>query len=551
MIAADIILQTGGFDSMRVAPMVSLLGAAVTASAFQPPPAASAGTVAGRVIEANSGDPAKAIPKALVILKQGEEPGTGAYSDEKGNYRLQVAPGAYSVTVERDGYVAAPQSKTRTVTVQASQTTEDVNLELIRTGAISGRIAGIDGQPMPHVSVELRSVSQKTRGSFFGATTDDRGAYRIFQIPPGKYHLSANYQPAFQQREIKLQTPAGEAEEIYATTYFPGTADLAQAAVIDIPAGADLAGFDLQLQRMRAVHVRGHISGMDAAPIGVVVVGLQPVGSQLGAAHNALVRDRSGEFELSGVQPGKYVLSAGAPDFSNRGTGPSVQMAIEVGQTDLEGVQLILAMPQAVTGLVVAPEGRRIPQGLLVLLSNRARTNSQAGGLGQVGSDGTFTLAAVPAGDYDVQVGSVGPGDDLYVSAIRRGDDDVLAKGLHVSGPSEPLEILLKPNGGTVEAVVRTPTGDPLPGANVALRPAPPRDKQMALYGTCVTDARGVCTLRGVAPGTYHAFAAPKEAGLDLRDPDSTKDLEKRTKAVNIAEGDRQSVELEVSPDDQ
>ena len=249
--------------------------------------------------------------------------------------------------------------------------------------------------------------------------------------------------------------------------------------------------------------------------------------------------------------PGKYVLSANAPDLTNRGTGPSAQRAIEVGQTDLEGIQLTLAAPQTVSGLVVAPEGRTIPKGVLVVLSNH-ETNRQAGGLGQVGSDGAFTLAAVPAGDYDVELGSAGPGDDLYVSAIRRGDDDVLAKGLHVTGSSsEPIEIVLKPNGGTVEMVVHTPKGEPQPEASVALLPDPPRREQMALYGTCMTDARGICTLRGVAPGDYHAFAFPKEAGLDFRDPDSTKDLEKQAKAVKVAEGDRQRVEVEVARDDQ
>lgn len=111
---------------------------------------------------------------------------------------------------------------------------------------------------------------------------------------------------------------------------------------------------------------------------------------------------------------------------------------------------------------VVAP-GRHIPQGLLVVLSNRARINRQSGGLGQVGPDGTFTLAAVPAGDYDVQLASAGPGDDLYVSTIRRGDDNVLADGLRVNGPSsDPIEITLKPNGGTVEAVMRMHNGEPL-----------------------------------------------------------------------------------------
>jgi hypothetical protein len=63
-----------------------------------------------------------------------------------------------------------------------------------------------------------------------------------------------------------LQTADGKAEESYITTYFPGTPDLTQAAAIDVPAGADLTGLDLQLNRAHAVRVRGRVSGMDAAP---------------------------------------------------------------------------------------------------------------------------------------------------------------------------------------------------------------------------------------------------------------------------------------------
>ncbi|MBZ5579807.1 MAG: carboxypeptidase-like regulatory domain-containing protein [Acidobacteriia bacterium] len=534
---------------MRGFALTVFLTAAPVAHAFQPaPPANAVGSVEGRVIEAHSGDPAKPVRKALVIVRHGQEPGAGAYSDEKGNYRLQVEPGAYTVTVDRDGYVAGPQSETKTVTVIAGQTTSDVDLELVRTGVVSGRIVDADGEPMPRASVQLRSVRETRGGPFHGAVTDDRGEYRIFQVPPGKYHLSAAYQPAFQQREIKLQTPDGKAEESYATTFYPGTPDLAQASALDVPAGADLTGIDLQVQRQHAVRIRGRVSGMQAAPLPIVIVALQPAGSQLGAARDAVLRSPSGEFELNGVLPGKYVLSANAPDITNRGAGASAQQTLVVGQSDLEGIQLTLAAPQTVSGRVVVPEGRNIPQGLLVLLSNRERVNRQAGGLSQIGSDGAFTVAAVPAGDYDIALGSAGPGDDLYVSAIRRGDDDVLAKGLRVNGPSaEPIEIVLKPNGGTVEVVARTPKGDPLPEASVALLPDAPRREQKALYGACMTDARGVCALQGVAPGDYHAFAAPKDAGLDFYDPDSTKDLEKQAKAVKVAEGDHQTVEIDVA----
>jgi protocatechuate 3,4-dioxygenase beta subunit len=97
----------------------------------------------------------------------------------------------------------------------------------------------------------------------------------------------------------------------------------------------------------------------------------------------------------------------------------------------------------------------------------------------------------------------------------------------------------------------QTSKGEPVPDAIISLLPDPPRREQYALRGTCVADARGTCTLRGVAPGDYHVFAVTKDSGRDLRDPDTFKDLEKQSKAVRVAEGDRLRVELEAAADDQ
>jgi hypothetical protein len=82
------------------------------------------------------------------------------------------------------------------------------------------------------------------------------------------------------------------------------------------------------------------------------------------------------------------------------------------------------------------------------------------------------------------------------------------------------------------------------------LLPDPPRREQKALYSDCTTDARGVCILHGVAPGDYHAYTVPREAALDFPNPDSAKELEKQAKAVKVAEGDHQSLQLEATPSD-
>jgi Carboxypeptidase regulatory-like domain len=117
--------------SLQLQALIAL--AAPACFGFQSQPAATVGTVTGRVTEAHSGDPVKAIAKALIIVKDGvkhgQEAGTGAYSDNNGNFRMALEPGSYGVTVERDGYVAEQQSKVKTISVEAGQTTGDVNLE--------------------------------------------------------------------------------------------------------------------------------------------------------------------------------------------------------------------------------------------------------------------------------------------------------------------------------------------------------------------------------------------------------------------------------------
>src|SRR5258707_14055131 len=116
---------------MRFARLVVLIAGALTALGFQAPAGVTLGTVAGRVIEVPSGESDKGIRKALVILKRGQEPGIGVYSDDKGNYRVQAEPGAYSVSVERPGYVVSSQSQPKTIAVPVSHTPSDCNLELM------------------------------------------------------------------------------------------------------------------------------------------------------------------------------------------------------------------------------------------------------------------------------------------------------------------------------------------------------------------------------------------------------------------------------------
>src|SRR5260370_36472213 len=99
--------------------------------------APKAGSVAGVVIDEKSGN---RVARAVIILRRDEEGGIGEITGADGKFALRdVDPGTYVLAVERDGYVIA-RGQTQTVNVQAGQTTSDVKVKLLRTGAISGRI---------------------------------------------------------------------------------------------------------------------------------------------------------------------------------------------------------------------------------------------------------------------------------------------------------------------------------------------------------------------------------------------------------------------------
>jgi len=106
---------------MRLVPPVALLASTITAFGFQAPAGVALGTMAGRVIQVPSSKSDRGIRKTLVILKRGQEPGISVYSEDKGNYRLQAEPGAYSVAV-RLGYVVSSQSQPKSIVVQERQT---------------------------------------------------------------------------------------------------------------------------------------------------------------------------------------------------------------------------------------------------------------------------------------------------------------------------------------------------------------------------------------------------------------------------------------------
>jgi len=274
-----------------------------------------------------------------------------------------------------------------------------------------------------------------------------------------------------------------------------------------------------------------------------------------GQAHQLLVRDPEGQFELPDVLPGTYRLSATRINMASNGESKSHRLTanrtLHVEGVDLRGIQLAVGALLKLNGRFVLPEGRLLPPHLTVMLEARDLDDTQSGGLAPVRADGNFVLSGVSPGAYSVVIVSMSPDTaaDLYVSAIHLGDMDALAEVVSLGESAPPsLDIFLKANGGTLESVVKDDKEKPLPAAQVWLVPDVPKQQQRALFGDCRTDSKGSCRITGITPGEYHAYAFPTDITPDRRDPEALKTLKQYGKPVTFTEGEKHSVELTAAP---
>jgi len=174
---------------------------AVVAGAWQSSQAAAA-TISGRVTV--EGKAVQGI-EVLLLARSNNRSSAAlarALTDAEGRFRLTgVSAGSYQVVPVAPTLIASAQPAlgrgARWLDISAGQNAEGVDFALARGGVITGQVTDAEGLPVIAERVTLTPVegAAPEQGAVLPSNlsfeTDDRGIYRIYGVPPGRYLVSA------------------------------------------------------------------------------------------------------------------------------------------------------------------------------------------------------------------------------------------------------------------------------------------------------------------------------------------------------------------------
>ena len=536
---------------------------AVQASAVGqvPPPRDPSGsgrtlaTIQGRVTSVDTGGP---IRLALVTVDtRPRDAETGVMTDDEGRYELQVPAGRYTLSVSKPGYVGLDFGQLRTLErgtvldLSAGTLVRNVNLVLPRGGALSGTLFDPFGEPATNASV--RALRYQFSGGrwtlapinrFSTFTSDDRGRFRLYGLPPGEYYVEASFPPFGLRGRQDART--------YAPTFYPGAVDPDSAERVRLGLSQELDGLDFRLTLALTARVSGRVlDSSGAPPTGIPSVSLirEGVSSSRASLWSSPVA-ADGTFTVPGVSPGTY--TAYASESTRSGIGRFARTPVTVTGDDVDGVLLRLTTGAAARGRIVFEQGTTpdfepdalqpvtLPSGFDLLPVGR--------GLGHVDDTWTFDMRGM-SGPQLVRLSGLPA--RWTVSRVELAGRDITDTPIVFNRemPATGLYILITDRVTEIAGSVLDASGGIAHDYTALVFSAEPgywtypsrfvRAARPALDGTFSVTA--------LPPGRYLALAAPGIAEGAWTEAAFLEQIRPRAESFSLGHGERRSVQLRLA----
>jgi protocatechuate 3,4-dioxygenase beta subunit len=370
-------------------------------------------------------------------------------------------------------------------------------------------------------------------------STDGLGRYRVTDVLPGQYVIMAVPQQHEPAALVQPDVTVGQSvsQKMYALDFYPDTSRLSAATPLLISPGKDLDGIDFHFTARTVAPLHGRIAVPEDAQANLHVQILAypqdiPEGNFQGAAAMAMPPDFT--FEFPYLIAGPYTIIATLPAEGRE------YRAVERMELPPAGQEITLHLEHGIdlTGRVdLEGTGYRPADPFRVTLSSGDSFPERSRPAAEVKPDGTFTIANVFPGIWDINVSPVPHGG--YIKAMLLGDQDVLNDDMTITpNTHEPLRIVLSTRGGGVTGTVTVPQGVPKSArARVLLAPSGKYEHVLSYYAVAAADDAGHFELKSVTPGRYKLYAFEELEPGSYEDPGFLKPFEKLSEAFDVAEG--------------
>lgn len=488
-------------------------------------------------------------------------------SDQAGRFEFADLPaGSFTVSASRNGF--APQLDVSQVaraapsifTVADTQTV-DRTIVLARGGVISGRVVDELGDPVVDGEIRIeryvfgwagRRLTQQPTVTPGGWTTNDRGEYRVYGLPPGEFIISVRSR----QFNAPVTMGAGGARERaegWVPTYFPGTSRVAEAQPLRVGAGQQLTA-DFIAVPGRLLRISGTVRRTNGVPpVGYnVYLGVETSNSSQQLNGGAINAD--GSFTVSNVPPGDFVLRVRQPGIGSP-EGEVASMRVSLSTQDLTGLQLTTRRGVTIRGRIEWEGMSPRPTATM-----RVSTRSTEWSPGPVGET-TFTYIDPDSGTVrendTFQLNGI-TGKVLFslnaaawaIKSVSYNSRDVISDGLDTTSFDENsrVVIVMTDRISNLSGTVRDTQGRPVLDYIVVVVPQQPMEGVAAtrFTRTMRPDRDGAFALRGLPPGDYVATALASLEGGREWDPDVQKAVRSAGSRVAIGEGEAVTVNLEL-----
>jgi hypothetical protein len=488
-----------------------------------------------------------------------------AGTDADGRFTFgELVPGRYELSVSAPGFLAqrfgqrVESEPGRPIDLADRQHFDKADFALVRAGAIEGVLRDEFGDPAPGVAVRVSRPAfvagmrrlMPVAGSTPGATTNDQGRFRIENLAPGSYYVTA----------LTGVFANPEATGGFAPTFHPGTSQASAAVPVTVGPGREVSGVDFSLVPAPTVAVSGRFLDENGQPVPQANYAFM-AHDTTGASGVALVRGVAGPdglFTLRNVPAGRYTIQAfGRPaGGGNLGKAPFGWLTVSVDDRELTGLEVRIREGTKARGRIVREGDLSKPltprQVLVLPRPVEFESSPIAGGPPklEVRDDWTFQVDNM-SGIRLVQASIASPA--WTVRHITWRGEDVTDKPVDFrTSDVDDLEIVITTNISVLTGTVKDGNGEIVDDCSIAIFAI---DPTRWTYPTrYVTFARpnqaGAFRVTGLPAESYVVVAMRSVRSDQLGDPEFLEQIRPLGTIVRILDGQTQSVDLRLSERD-